>query len=45
VRANTCGSLALHAEGRDDMLDRTDADRICVALRFAPAKGEQEKLA
>ncbi|HSM43286.1 MAG TPA: hypothetical protein VK862_21260 [Afifellaceae bacterium] len=45
MRADTCGSLAQHAEGKDNMLDRTDADRICVAYRFAPVKGEQEKLA
>ena len=45
MRATTCGSLAQHAEGRDDMLDRTEADRICVAFHFAPAKGEQENLA
>ena len=41
--AKTCGSPSPQAEGKDDMLDRTDADRICVAFRFAPAKGEQEK--
>lgn len=45
MRTNTRGSLAQHAEGRDDMLDRTDADRICVAFRSAPAKAEQETLA